>query len=40
MQKENPEKEKPFFKKIIASLGYHLINKLSDVHIPKDAGDL
>ena len=37
--KRKSRKGETFFKKIIASLGYHLINKLSDVHIPKDAGD-
>ena len=28
-----------FFKKLISSLGYYLINKLSDIHIPRDVGD-
>ena len=37
--KRKSRKGESFFKKIIASLGYYLINKLSDIHIPKDAGD-
>ena len=32
-------KGETFFKKKISSFGYYLINKLSDVHIPKDTGD-
>ena len=28
-----------FFKKLVSSLGYYLINKLSDIHIPRDVGD-
>ena len=28
-----------FIKKIIASIGYKLINKLSDIDIPKNTGD-
>ncbi len=28
-----------FFKKVISFLGYYLINKLSDIHIPRDVGD-
>ena len=37
--KRKSRKGETFFKKIISSLGYYLINKLSDIHIPKDAGD-
>ena len=37
--KRKSRKGESFFKKIIASLGYYFINKLSDIHIPKDAGD-
>ena len=32
-------KGETFLKRIISSLGYYLINKLSDIHIPRDAGD-
>ena len=37
--KRKSRKGETFFKKIISSLGYYLINKLSDIHIPRDAGD-
>tara|TARA_B100001964_G_scaffold43424_2_gene48351 strand:- start:2086 stop:3021 length:936 start_codon:yes stop_codon:yes gene_type:complete len=37
--KRKSRKGETFFKKIISSLGYYLIIKLSDIHIPKDAGD-
>jgi dolichol-phosphate mannosyltransferase len=37
--KRKSRKGETFFKKIISSIGYYLINKLSDIHIPRDAGD-
>ena len=37
--KRKTRKGENFFKKIISSFGYFLINKLSDVHIPRDTGD-
>ena len=37
--KRKSRKGETFFKKIISSLGYYLIIKLSDIHIPRDAGD-
>jgi dolichol-phosphate mannosyltransferase len=37
--KRRSRKGENFIKKIISSLGYYLINKLSDIHIPRDAGD-
>ena len=37
--KRKTRKGENFFKKTISSFGYFLINKLSDVHIPRDAGD-
>ena len=37
--KRKTRKGETFFKRIISSFGYFLINKLSDVHIPRDAGD-
>jgi len=37
--KRKNRKGETIFKKIISSFGYFLINKLSDVRIPKDAGD-
>ena len=37
--KRKNRKGETIFKKIISSFGYFLINKLSDVRIPKDTGD-
>ena len=37
--KRKSRKGETIFKKIISSFGYFLINKLSDVRIPKDTGD-
>ena len=37
--KRRSRKGETLFKKLISSVGYYLINKLSDVHIPKDTGD-
>ena len=37
--KRKSRKGETFFKKRISSIGYYLINKLSDIHIPRDAGD-
>ena len=37
--KRKSRKGETFFKKIISSLGYYLIIKLSDIHIPRDTGD-
>ena len=37
--KRKSRKGETFIKKKISSLGYYLINKLSDVHIPREAGD-
>ena len=37
--KRKTRKGENFFKRAISSFGYFLINKLSDVHIPRDAGD-
>ena len=37
--KRRSRKGETFFKKIISSLGYFLINKLSDIKIPRDTGD-
>ena len=37
--KRKNRKGEKIFKKIISSFGYFLINKLSDVRIPKDTGD-
>ena len=37
--KRKSRKGETFLKKIISSIGYYLINKFSDIHIPRDAGD-
>ena len=37
--KRKSRKGETFFKKIVSSIGYYLINKFSDVRIPRDAGD-
>ncbi len=37
--KRKDRKGETIFKKIISSFGYFLINKLSDIRIPKDTGD-
>ena len=37
--KRKSRKGETFFKKIISSIAYYLINKLSDIHIPRDTGD-
>ena len=37
--KRQSRKGETFFKKIVSSIGYYLINKFSDVRIPRDAGD-
>ena len=37
--KRKSRKGETFFKKIVSSIGYYLINKFSDVSIPRDAGD-
>ena len=37
--KRKTRKGETFFKKTISTIGYYLINKLSDVSIPRDAGD-
>ena len=37
--KRKSRKGETFIKKIVSSIGYFLINKLSDLHIPRDAGD-
>ena len=37
--KRKTRKGENFFKRAISSFGYFLINKLSDIHIPRDAGD-
>ena len=37
--KRKSRKGETFIKKKISSLGYYLINKLSDIHIPREAGD-
>ena len=37
--KRKSRKGETFFKKIISSIAYYLINKFSDIHIPRDTGD-
>ena len=37
--KRKSRKGETFFKKMISSIAYYLINKLSDIHIPRDTGD-
>jgi len=37
--KRKSRKGETFLKKIVSSIGYYLINKFSDIHIPRDAGD-
>ena len=37
--KRKSRKGETFFKKIISSIAYYLINKFSDVHIPRETGD-
>ena len=37
--KRKSRKGETFFKKVVSSIGYYLINKFSDVRIPRDAGD-
>ena len=37
--KRKSRKGETFFKKMISSIAYYLINKFSDIHIPRDTGD-
>ena len=37
--KRKSRKGETYLKKIVSSIGYYLINKFSDIHIPRDAGD-